>query len=238
MVSQVKIVPVATLGFVDERYQLGSVPKRLRRRVNTVAFVVFVGLGFLFLVGVSVVEGMRPRPMTWLVLGAAVVLAGGVVVLILRTLSPADRATIERAEHRSLPPLPPPDAAPVLRVELHPGFLWRRRLDDRHREWPDGRTLIADGSGLTIPGWLFHQPPRDLDRFAAQHLAWANITSFRVQADSDGPDVYAIEVTSGAARPARWRVRRREVTDEIALLDHVRSVGSLTIDLEASVTPT
>ena len=53
--------------------------------------------------------------------------------------------------------------------------------------------------------------------------------------ESDGPDVYDITARPDAPLPHRWRVRRHEISDEIELLDHVRRVGRITIELEDSI---
>jgi len=210
---------------------LGRVPKRIRRRVTVVVTVAFLGLGLLFLAGVAVLEGVRLDLVTWLVIVGIAAIGVGAIPLVLRTLSTADRAIIEQAERRRLPPLPCATGAPSLLVALHPGFLWRRRLEDR----PDLLVLEADSNGMRVPGWLFLGPTPGVDRFAVHHLPWSDITRFQVQADSDGPDVYTIEVVSQTGYSTCWRVLRRPVTDEIALLDQVRSVGALTVELEASV---
>jgi hypothetical protein len=66
-------------------------------------------------------------------------------------------------------------------------------------------------------------------------IPWASVARFRVRAESDGPDVYDITAVPGAPGPDRWRIRRAEIADEIELLDHIRRIGRITIELEDSI---
>lgn len=255
---------------MTEPYELGDVPKPLRRRVNIIATIVMAALAVGVLVIVLLVEGMRPEPRTWAIVGAAAAVVVAGVVLALRTFTAEDRATIERSERRVLEPPPVPlveadvldldladrvlvdplapvpadqevlaaDASdldlslgPTVRVVLHPGPVTRRRLAGR----PDALVVLADAEALDVPGWIVDRRSRMIERADRVRIPWRSIERFRVRADSDGPDVYDITVRPDAPPPRRWRIRRNEIADEITLLDHVRRIGRITIELEDSI---
>jgi hypothetical protein len=252
-------------------YELGDVPKRLRRRANVIATGAMVAIAVALMVLVLVVDGVRPEPLTWVILAivAVVVVAG--LVLAIRALTPGERATLEAAERRVIEP-PDPDEpiadldlqidlvdrvvvdpmapipddqavlaadaseidltqGPTVRVVLHPGPITRRRLTGR----PDALVIVADAEALDVPGWIVERRSRMIERADRVVIPWASIERFRVRAERDGPDIYDITAHADAPPPGRWRIRRNEIADEIALLDHVRRVGRITIELEDSI---
>lgn len=216
-----------------DEYVLRPVPRRLRRRAHAVTTGACLAFGAVaLLVGVTI-EGARFRATVWAVVAAMVASAGIGVAWFVRSLSSEDRRVLAAARRRVLEPLPPPaqDPAPGLLVELRPGVVWRRRLTGRPEAWRIG----GDARELLVPGWLLVVPPRGRDRADPVRIPWAQITRFRVRAESDGPDVYDIEGRGGDGAPSRWQVRRHEITDEVALLDYVRSVGQVTVELEDSI---
>ena len=119
---------------------------------------------------------------------------------------------------------------PVVRIMLHPGPIMRRRLAER----PDALLVVADRDALDVPGWIVERRSRLIERTDRVVVPWTAIARFRVRAESDGPDVYDITAAPGTSPPG-WRIRRNEIDDEIALLDHVRRVGRITIELEDSI---
>jgi hypothetical protein len=256
---------------MTEPYELDDVPKALRRRANAVAMVAMVGLAVGLLVLVLLVEGVRPEPLTWAVLGVVVIVVIAGLVLAQRAVSVDDRATIERSRRRVLEPPSEPslepdllldldltdrelidplapvpedqevldaDASdidltrgPSIRVVLHPGPITRRRLAGR----PDALVVVADAEALDVPGWVVDRRSRMIERADRVRIPWASIERFRVRAESDGPDIYDITARSDAPPPRRWRIRRNEIADEVTLLDHVRRIGRITIELEDSI---
>ena len=219
-----------------DRYELGSVPRRLRRRAATWTTLAMVAVALVLLSVIALFEGIRPSAATWLVVGAVVLACVAVVVVGVRRLDPDDRATLEAGHRRVLEPLVDPgrrerlDVA-RLDVELRPGPIRRRRLADR----PDRRRLSGDAVGLHVPVWLLEAPPRGLDRFGLVTIRWADVEHFRVTASSDSPDTYDVTVRPDRGRPSRWRIRRNEIVDEVAVLDFVRTTGGLAVHLEANV---
>jgi hypothetical protein len=139
---------------------------------------------------------------------------------------PADQAVLDAGES-SLDLT----RGPAVRVVLHPGPITRRRLAGR----PDALVVTADADGLDVPAWIVEGRSRLIERADRVLIPWASIERFRVRATSDGPDVYDITARPDAPAPRRWRVRRDEITDELTLLDHVRRVGRVTIELEDSI---
>jgi hypothetical protein len=120
---------------------------------------------------------------------------------------------------------------PTVRVVLHPGPVTRRRLAGR----PDALVVVADAEALDVPGWIVEDRSRTIDRMDRVVIPWGSIERFRVRAQRDGPGVYDITGRAGAPPPQRWRVRRDEIANEIELLDHVRRIGRITIELEDSI---
>jgi hypothetical protein len=237
---------------VGGRYQLGSVPKRLRRRTNLIATAAAVVIGAALMVGILLVEGVRFDARTWAILlvVAAVVVLG--IVVSVRSLSDVDRQVLDEAERRRIEPpgLDPLegtgggdvidlDADPALdvvdldavRVPLRPGPIWSRRLVER----PDLRWIAGDRTGLDVPAWLLDRRPRTIDPYDLITIRWSTIERFRVRAESDGPNIYDITCGPTPGMPTRWRIRRHEITDEVTLLDHARTVGRITIELEDSI---
>jgi hypothetical protein len=222
----------------------------LRRRVNLIATISMVAIGVALMVAILVVEGVRSQPRTWAILAVvAAVVACGVVVSV-RSLSDVDREVLDQAQRRVVapPPLAHGDAVidldldpepevvgfvdlDAVRVPLRPGPIWSRRLVDR----PDLRAITSDRSGLNVPAWLLEGRPRVIDAYEVVTIRWSTIERFRVRADGHGPSTYDITCTPAAGLPTRFRVRRQEVTDEVALLDHVRTVGRITVELEDSI---
>ena len=98
----------------------------------------------------------------------------------------------------------------------------------RSRSWPTP-------TGLDVPGWLVEGRSRVIERTDRVLIPWRSVERFRVRAGDDGPDVYDITAGPDVAGVRRWRVRRAEITDEMGLLDHVRRVGRITIELEDSI---
>ncbi len=225
-------------GHVD--YTLGEVPKRLARRANLAITITMGGLTVVFMVAVLHLEGVRFAASTWLKLVSVVIAASTGMAWLIRSFSPDDRGVLRASQRRVLPPAEPPATLEPLRVLLQPGPIWQRRLDKKADGVPDGDLslcLVADGGGLSVPNWLVERggkrsPPND-----RTVIPWDGVTRFRVLSDSDGPDLFEITVTTGEDSNELVRVRRREITDVIAVLDYVRAVGQVTIDLEASIAP-
>ena len=245
-------------------YELGPVPKGLRRRSNAIATAAMVAIAAGLLMLVLLVEGVRPQPLTWLAVALVAVVVVTGLVLAVRSLTADDRASLELGQRRVLPPLPDEDdvgapdegdedrsgadvthidlddidldeidliRGPVVRVALRPGPLMRRRLADR----PDALELVADRDALDVPGWLLVGRSRMIDRADRVLIPWTAVERFRVVADSDGPDIYDITARPEAGAPDRWRIRRHEIADEVAVLDHARRIGRITIVLEDSI---
>ena len=201
--------------------------------------VVLSGFGAVVLVLSATAEFLAGPWMTltsWVFAIAGAALLGAVAFAVARSISPEERDLIERSQRRILPPLAvPPDAdrSPV-RVALMPGRLASRRLGDR----PDLRWLEADADGLTVPAWVIDGRPRTIGLRDTVTVAWGDIARWRVRTDSDGPDTHELRThrswCSGRSTK-RWptlRIRRREVEDESALLDAVRSLGQLPVEVE------
>lgn len=238
----------------------------LRRRSTTVAAV---AIAVALMVIVLLVQGMRPQPMIWAVLGVVALAVVAGIVCAIRTvghderaaLDPAERPVIELADpvepiadldiDLTVPALadplaPIPDdqsvldadasdldltSGPTVRVVLHPGPVTRRRLAGR----PDALVVVADAETLDVPGWIVDRRSRMIERADRVRIPWRSIERFRVRAEREGPDVYDITVRADALHPRGWRIRRNEIADEIALLDHIRRIGRITIELEDSI---
>lgn len=220
---------------------LGSAPPRRRRGADVIATAAMVAAGVALLAVVLVGDGIGSSAVTWSVLGAlAIVLAGLGTVVVLRA---------RRGRAHAGPDVGAPSAEPVIdldeidldaldldaldrsriEVRLHPGPLWRRRLAER----PDALVVVADAVALDVPGWIVEGRSRTIDRADRVVIPWGAIERFRVRAGS--PGTYDITARPDAGPPGRWRVRRDEIGDEVALLDHVRRIGRITIELEDSI---
>jgi hypothetical protein len=216
--------------------------RRVARRVAA-ALGLVAALGAVALVVAVAAGGVDLDRSTLLALGGALV-AVGVAAVVVRAVASGGRAPID-----GVTPDPGAEAlelddrfhidlteldltrGPVLRVELRPDPLMRRRLAER----TDALELVADGDVLDVPGWLVEDRSRLVERTDRVVIPWSAIDRFRVRADRDGPDFYDVTAVSGAAGPGRWRIRRPEIADELGLLDHVRRVGRVTIELEDSI---
>lgn len=240
---------------------LGVVPRRLRVRLELLSAAggALVVLGAL--AGMVLLSGIRLAGSWWaLIAVVAGALAVG-VVLGRRALTPEDRAVVEDSRRRVLPPI---DAQPVvltdvpidlpagragdrppgattaappfgpdpLVVSVRPGPVNRRRLAGAP---PESSVLVADQDALRFPAWLLERRPPGLAAVDVVVVRWDTIRRWRVRDQSDGPDVWALECTRSVGSSGRWLVRRGEVVDEVAVLDHARAVGRVTVELEASV---
>lgn len=222
-----------------ETYQLTTLPRRLARSAGRVTTAVMLGFFGAVVVVMLSLEGAGFGAPVWigLVLGEVAVAAGS--ARWYRRLSPDDRSTLRAASRRVIEPVAVAGRADPIAVPLRPGPIRRRRL--RHR--PDLLMIRADREGLEVPTWLLDSPAPQMRRQEWVRLAWADIERWRVTTDSEGPDTYELTMATGwaVAPTTRWRarvrIRRDEILDEVALLDHVRSVGAHPIELEASVTP-
>lgn len=208
-------------------YRLLPAPRALQRRGSRIVTLTMLAIALVAIVLISTLEGARFDGITWFVLLVTAATFLGTARITYLRLSPDDRETLRLASHRVLDPLPPADA---VEIRLAPGKRQRRRMT------PDSPSSIAvTAEGLAVPGWVLHVPPRRVGPDEIIHLPWSDVTKFRVCNDSDGPDLYHVTVRADGGRDPVWRVRRHEVTDEIALLDAVRAVGQQAIDLEADV---
>jgi len=227
-------------------YTLGEVPKPLARRASVAITVTMGCAAVVLMIVVLHLEGVRFSAPTWLTLAAIAGVVSAVMAWLVRTISPEERAILRAAQRRTLPPLDPRPATGSLQVRLQPGPIWRRRIEARseaggpaHRSSvPDvGGPLFleADQSGLSLPNWLVEGREKRVAPYDRTVVRWDAVTRFRVRSDSDGPDLFEITAADADGSRALVRVRRREITDEIALLDYVRSVGQTPVDLEASI---
>lgn len=162
---------------------------------------------------------------------ALALLAVAVNRLVWFTTSAADRLELREASNRPLPPLAPVDGA--LEIDLEPG--WSAR-DTTNRQ------IVLDADGLHVPVWTINMAPRSLEKRGQPVVSvrWADIDRWRVRSDTDGPDLYEITTRNPwfATHKPRWpnlRIERRVITDEIALLDGIRSIGQISIELETSL---
>jgi hypothetical protein len=218
-------------------YQLTELSRRLQRRQG---WLVTTGLIAWFtpvvLIGVSI-DGSRVRP--GFVIGCLVVIAVSITLnrFVHHSMSPADRSLMTSSQRRQLEPLPSPDPGTERRILLTPG-----RKRPKNRPADDQRHIVITAAGITMPIWILVWAPRRLERDAQATLSlhWGDIEQWHVRSDSDGYDTYDIETS----RPwfdtthDRWpaiRVHRTFITDEVALLDAVRSYGTLRIQLETSL---
>lgn len=235
---------------------LGVVPRRLRVRLELLSAAggALVVLGAL--AGMVLLSGIRLAGSWWALIA---VVAGALVVGVVlgrRALTPEDRAVVEDSRRRVLPPIVAPTVAPIgvptgraggppgattaappigpdpLVVSLRPGPINRRRLAGAP---PESSVLVADQDALRFPAWLLERRPPGLAAVDVVVVRWDTIRRWRVRDQSDGPDVWALECTRSAGSSGRWLVRRGEVVDEVAVLDHARAVGRVTVELEASV---
>ena len=233
-----------------DRSRLGSLPTGLRRRAGLVSLLVVLAIAGVLGVAIVVIEGVRPEPWAWVVIGIVGAVLAVAIVVGVRSFSAEDRTALAASKRQVLEPHDVADPfgidadidlvdidltrGPVVRIELHPGPLMRRRLVDR----PDALELVADGDGLDVPGWLVEGRSRVIERADRVEIPWSSVARFRVRADRDGPDFYDITAKPDAGGPGRWRVRRAEIDDEVGLLDHIRRVGRITIELEDSIRST
>jgi hypothetical protein len=234
---------------VSLRTRLGSVPGWLRLRPSQVAIVVAMATCVALLVGVLGAGGVAFDLRTWAILVVFALVAVTGVAVAIRSSSDVDRALVELAD---LPTEPQGRAAadgddevidldsdPALdvvdldavRVELRPDVLWRQRLAGR----PDLLWIVGDRFGLVVPAWLIEHRPRVIDASELVTIRWPSIERFRVRAARGGPSTYDITCRAAPGGPTRWLVRRHEIGDEVTLLDHVRTVGRITVELEDSI---
>lgn len=224
-----------------DEYVLPRPPSRVRvvTGLGATAAGVFVVLAFPVVVGWA--AGARvDAPTAWViaaVLGSLAVAASTPWWL----LDAQDRARARDARRRVLGPPDPPDAVPapgVLRQRLHTHRLerwWLARAVAGHAA--DLMELVADQHALDVPGWVVDGRPRGAGDGDRVRIPWASITRLRVTSDSEGSDVWVVRwADARAGRPARpttTRLRRSVLEDEVALLDHVRAVGRVTVELES-----
>lgn len=210
-------------------YRLPEVPRRLRRRISALMFLVAVAGGALFIAVITLLSGARWSGGGWIGVTALVAFAVVAVKLTARWMSPSDRAAIDAAQRRVLAPLPRPPGRAAVTVALRPGWVQRRHL----AAMPDdvaaaASRIVVDERALSVPGWLV-----DPGRHAGDDLVeveWSSVERWRVRAESDGPDLHELTVAG-----ERLTISRLEIVDEVALLDAARSFGAMAIDLEASL---
>lgn len=217
-------------------YHLTPLSRPLGRRQGCLATTGVIALFTpIVLIGVSI-DNARVRP--GFLVGCLAVMAVSIVVnrAVYFLTPPSDRALIAGSQRRHLGPLDPIDRGEVRRV----GLKLRRRA--RRLSDPSQHVIVVDGRGLTVPLWALCWRPRVLKRTGESTLTieWTNIATWRVRSDSEGPDTYDIETR----RPwyetdkTHWpvlRIDRALMLDEIELLDAVRSLGQLPIQLETSL---
>lgn len=217
---------------VQDEYLLGTLPRGLRVRVCALS----LAGGLLVLLGaaVALVLASRARVDGSAATAALVAAAtlGAVVLAGRQSLTPDERQLIRDTRRRTLAPLDPAGRTPQLTVALRPGPINRRRLRDTS---PDLMCLTADAHGLRVPAWLLERRPAGLRVTDVVSVPWPAVRRWRVQADSDGPDVWVIDCAPAPAGRGWWRVRRQEITDEVAVLDFARAFGQVTVELETSV---
>lgn len=216
-----------------DRTPIGSGLRR-RRWADLLATVSMVAIALVVVVLVLTAGGERRDASMW-----AVVAIGGLII-VLGIVASARALT---ADGHELDPLPGrgPEPEPIVdldvidvdavQVGLRPGPIWRRRLADR----PDLLWIVADRDGLHVPGWLVERRSRMIEGTDRVTIPWGAIERFRVRADGDTGGTYDITRRPDGGSPARWLVRRREITDEVVLLDHARTAGRITIELEDSI---
>lgn len=228
-----------------DRSPLGSDLRR-RRWANMAATAVMVVVALVVMALVLSTESARRDGSTW----AVVVIAGLVVVLgivaSVRALRADGTDGADRTDDLGAPRARARAPAPVVdidlvdldvidvdavQVELRPGPIWRRRLADR----PDLLWIVADRDGLHVPGWLVEQRSRMIEGTDRVTIPWDAIGRFRVRADGESGGTYEITRRPDGGSPLRWLIRRREITDEVVLLDHARRLGRVTIELEDSI---
>lgn len=217
---------------VPDEYVLGPLPRGLRARTSAIS----TAGGLLVLLGAAVglVLASHARvdgSVVSVVLAFAAALAA-VVLVGLQSLTPEDRRLLRDARRRTLAPLDPAGRAPWLAVALRPGPVNRRRLRDAP---PELASLRADAHGLVVPGWLVEGRPVGLRPTDVVRVPWHAVRRWRVRVESEGPDLWVIDCVAAPGAPARWRVRRQEVTDEVAVLDFARAFGQVAVELETSV---
>ncbi|GEA86959.1 hypothetical protein CCE01nite_09080 [Cellulomonas cellasea] len=219
-------------GAVEAEYALGTLPRALRVRLALVSTA--GGLLVLLLAAVGTALAMRLRPGGSLAATVLVVAAALAAVAIVgrQTLTPHERHLVRESRRRVLGPLDAAGRSPELRVALRPGPINRRRL---RQAPPELVCLTADAQGLRVPGWLLEGRPRGLGPTDSVLLPWHAVRRWRVRADSEGPDLWVVDCVRVPGAPARWRVRRPEITDEVAVLDFARAFGQVTVELETSV---
>lgn len=210
-------------------YRLPTVPGRLRRRISAVMLLVAAACGALFIFVITLLSGSRWSAGGWIGVTALVASAVVVVTLTARWMSPSDRALLDAAQRRELGPLPRPSRPVPVTIEVRPGVLRRRLLAKMPTDVAaSASAIVVDEFGMSVPGWLVG-PQRQPDDQVVR-IEWPSIERWRVRADSDGPDLHVLTIDG-----ERRTIGRLEIVDEVALLDAVRSLGGVTIDLEASV---
>ncbi len=225
----------------------GSPLPRTRRsqrlRVDLFALFSMVVVAVVLVAVVVSDDGSVRNESTWPLLGlvAVIVLLASMAAVVLIRRRPTVEAAPEplgtrpAADDDSTISGAPPPAWEVIDadarwIELHPSPLWSRRL----AEHPDALWLMADKEQMNVPGWLLEGRPRTIDKLARVAIFWSDIERLRVVAGTEAPDTYEITRRTRTT-PQIWRVRRREIHDELTLLDHARSVGRVTIELEDSI---
>lgn len=215
-----------------DEYVLGALPRGLRVRVSAISTA---GLLLVLLVAAVVLVLASRARVDGSLATAVLVAAAGLAAVVLvgrQSMTPHERQLLRDARRRTLAPLDPTGRAPRLAVALRPGPVNRRRLRD---SGPDLTRLTADAEGMCVPGWLLEGRPAGLRPTDVVRVPWRAVRRWRVQAESEGPDVWVIDCVPAPGAPGRWRVRRPEVTDEVAVLDFARALGQVTVELEASV---
>lgn len=215
-----------------DRYRLPQLDRRLQRRQGwliTTTMGAFCSPIVAIGVGVSM---RRVSPMLFL-LGVSVTAAFVFLTwLNYSSLGVTERSAIVASQSVVLAPTDRNDAPSTRQIMLTP------ERNGRH-----GRTAIdIDDHGMTIPVRCLvscPRPERDADVIT---VVWSNIERWAVCSDSDGPDTYDIDTAqpwAGDRDAKRWptlRIRRSLVVDEVLLLDLARSIGQISITLQASIT--
>lgn len=213
---------------------------RRRRWANLLATASMVVIALVVMALVLSADSSRRNGATW-----AVVVIGGLVVVLgivasVRALRSNGEDDLDALPRRAPTPRHVVDIDLVdldvidvdaVQVELRPGPIWRRRLADR----PDLIWIVADRDGLHVPGWLVERRSRMIEATDRVTIPWGAIERFRVRPDGETGGTYDITRRSDGGSPARWLIRRREITDEVVLLDHARRLGRVTIELEDSI---
>jgi len=214
-------------GEADE-YRLEPLARPLRRRVDRVINVGLVAIVLGLILVILAIEGVRLSILPWAVALGVLAALVAFVVWLARRFTPAERAEVQASQRRFLRPLAADGGPDVVRVPLRRGWWHRRSID------PALLMLVADDAGMQVPRALFERPRPTGDPVVA--VPWPLIARWRVQSDSDGPDVYVLDLAEASLGRERCEINRQWITDEVALLDRARRAG-LTIELETSITP-